>query len=421
MTRRYKALRGTKDILPGESPAWQALERTARAVFSRYGFQEIRTPVIEATELFARSVGPSSDIVRKEMYTLAAGDESACLRPESTASVVRAFVEHALHRGVAAGYPERYYYIGPMFRHERPQKGRQRQFHQIGVEVLGAGEALADAETIEMADAFLEELGVSEREIVLNSVGDATCRPGYRLRLCSWLEPRLADLCEDCHRRYRDNPMRVFDCKIEADRRLLEEAPKLDDALCDGCRVHLGEVRRALDAFGVAYRIEPNIVRGLDYYQRTVFEITSPELGAQNAILGGGRYDGLVEELGGPALPGFGFALGMERLISLLPAERLPSAGVDLAVVTLGRDGWEASPAIVQRLRGSGLSCILPLVERPMGAQLRRADKMGARFALFVGKDELAAGRFGLKDLGTGEQVTVREADVVAQVRGAKA
>lgn len=417
MTRRYKALRGTKDILPGDSPSWQALERTARRVFFRYGFREIRTPHIEQTELFARSVGPSSDIVRKEMYTFAAGDESVSLRPESTASVVRAFVEHDLHRSVAAGYPERYFYIGPMFRHERPQKGRQRQFHQIGVEVLGAAEALADAETIEMADALLEELGVSDREIVLNSVGDAACRPRYRQLLCEWLEPRLARLCADCQRRYRENPLRVFDCKVEADRHLLQDAPTLDEALCDACRAHFGEVRRALEGFGVVYRIEPHIVRGLDYYQRTVFEITSTELGAQNAIMGGGRYDGLVEELGGPPLPGFGFAIGMERLISLLPAERRPEDGTDLAVVSLGREGWEASTRMARRLRAAGVACVLPLVERPMGAQLRRADKMGARFALFVGKDELAAGRFGLKNLSTGEQIEVSESDIVSHVK----
>jgi histidyl-tRNA synthetase len=268
-----------------------------------------------------------------------------------------------------------------------------------------------------MADALLEELGVGDREIVLNSVGDAACRPRYRQLLCEWLEPRLARLCADCQRRYRENPLRVFDCKVEADRHLLQDAPTLDEALCDACRVHFGAVRRALEGFGVVYRIEPHIVRGLDYYQRTVFEITSAELGAQNAIMGGGRYDGLVEELGGPPLPGFGFAIGMERLISLLPAQRRREDGMDLAVISLGREGWEASTRMAQRLRAAGVACMLPLVERPMGAQLRRADKMGARFALFVGKDELAAGRFGLKSLSTGEQVEVSESDIVSHVK----
>ena len=417
MTQRFKALRGTRDILPDESLRWQRLERAVQRVFGRYGFREIRTPILESTALFARSVGASSDIVGKQMYTFSAGDEAVCLRPESTASVVRAFVEHALHRRVASGYPERYFYMGPMFRYERPQKGRQRQFHQIGVELLGASEPLADAETIHMADAFLEELGVGEREIVLNSVGDDRCRPAYRERLQAWLAPRLEGLCSDCNRRSRENPLRVFDCKVEADRSVLLEAPTIGEALCEPCKSHFAEVRRTLDRLGVAYRIEPHIVRGLDYYQRTVFEITSPDLGAQNAVMGGGRYDGLVEELGGPALPGFGFAIGMERLISLIPEERGGKEDVDLALVSLGEEAWEATLGMAARLRTKGVGCIVPLVERPMDAQLRRADKAGARFALFVGKEELTTGNYGLKDLRTGEHVDVDEAAIPARVK----
>ena len=417
MTRRFKALRGTRDILPDESPRWQRLEETVHRVFGRYGFREIRTPILESTALFARSVGASSEIVGKQMYTFSAGDEAVCLRPESTASVVRAFVEHSLHRRVASGYPERYFYMGPMFRYERPQKGRQRQFHQIGVELLGASEALADAETIHMAEALLEELGVRKREIVLNSVGDAQCRPAYRDRLQAWLEPRLDRLCTDCNRRFRENPLRIFDCKVEADRRVLQQAPTIGDALCDPCKSHFAEVRRVLDRFGVAYRIDPHIVRGLDYYQRTVFEITSPGLGAQNAVMGGGRYDGLVEELGGPAMPGFGFAIGMERLITLIPENPRRAEDIDVALVSLGQEAWEATLDMAARLRTKGVGCIVPLVERPMGAQLRRADKAGARFALFVGQEELTAGSYGLKDLRTGEQVNVDEAAVPARVK----
>ena len=262
MRRHFKALRGTRDILPGEAVRWQRLESTVRRVLGRYGFGEIRTPIIESTELFARSVGAASDIVRKEMYTLSAGDESISLRPECTASVVRAFVEHSLHRNVATGYPERYYYMGPMFRYERPQKGRQRQFHQIGVEVLGASEPLADAETIQAADALLEELKVGEREIVLNSVGDDACRPAYRERLVSWLEPRLERLCGDCNRRARENPLRVFDCKVEADIALLNQAPTISDLLCDPCRGHFGDVRnerirrcQVADALAISYHL----------------------------------------------------------------------------------------------------------------------------------------------------------------------
>ena len=419
MAPPYRALRGTRDVLPDETPAWQRLERTVREVFSRWGFREIRTPILEAAELFARSVGPASDIVGKEMYTFGSGEDAACLRPEATASVVRAFVEHSLHRGVAAGYPERYFYIGPMFRRERPQKGRQRQFHQVGVEVLGAEQPLADAETIQMIGMFLDELGVGGHELVLNSVGDEQCRPAYRERLRAWLAGRIDRFCDDCRRRFDENPLRVLDCKVPEDRRALDEAPLLTESLCGPCDAHFGAVREALGRLGVSYRFDPRIVRGLDYYVRTVFEVTSPALGAQNAILGGGRYDGLVEALGGPPLPGFGCAIGMERLLSLMPATG-PAEEVDVALVTLGPEGWAAALGIACRLRAAGIGCVMPLDERPMGAQLRRADRMRARYALFVGGDELAAGRLGLKDLRSGEQVLLREEQVAPRVKEAR-
>ncbi len=418
MARRYKAVRGTCDILPEDARRWRLVEATAHDIFSLYGFREIRTPVLESTDLFSRSVGESTDIVSKQMYTFERGSESMTLRPENTASVVRAFIEHSLHRNIAAGYPERLYYIGPMFRHERPQKGRQRQFHQIGVEVLGASEALADAETIQMVDHFLESLGVTERSLLLSSVGDDDCRPRFREELKSWLEPRLGELCDDCKRRYRDNPLRVLDCKVEKDRRVLEAAPTMLKMLCEGCSEHFDEVRRTLDGYGVRYEIEPRLVRGLDYYQRTVFEIVSGELGAQNAILGGGRYDGLVEELGGPAIPAFGFAIGMERLILLLPEGRAVEDRPDVALIALGREGWEYCAGLAHRLRAAGVSALMPLVERPMGAQLKRADKAAARYALFVGQGEIAAGRFGLKDMASGEQRTLDESSILALLEG---
>jgi histidyl-tRNA synthetase len=418
MKSRYHAIRGTRDILPDEIGRWQLVERTAREVFERYGFREVRTPVLEATDLFARSVGASTDIVRKEMYTFLAGDESVTLRPEATAPVVRAFVEHALHRTVAAGYPERYYYIGPMFRYERPQKGRQRQFHQIGAEVLGAAEPLADAETLEMLWSFLEALGIGDRELTLNSVGDGACRPRFREALLEWLAPRRDRLCEDCRRRMIENPLRVFDCKVEEDRKLLEDAPSSLDHLCEGCASHFTDVRSALDAYGIPYRIDSRIVRGLDYYERTVFEVVSRGLGSQNAILGGGRYDGLVEEIGGPRVPGFGFAMGIERLVLLLPEDRGRGSGADLLLVCLGEKAWRASVGLARRLRAAGLRVTMPLLERPMGAQLKRAERVGARYALFVGDGELEHGRFGLKDLATGEQVTVDELELLARLGG---
>ncbi len=418
MTHEIRALRGTRDILPEEVAKWRFVEGTAREVFERYGFREIRTPILEATELFSRSVGETTDIVRKEMYSFAAGDESVTLRPESTAPVVRAFVEHALHRTISTGFPERYYYMGPMFRHERPQKGRQRQFHQIGAEVLGAPEPLADAETIDMVWSFLDAIGVTDRELIINSVGDPRCRPGFREALVRWLSPRVGSLCEDCRKRFEENPLRVFDCKVEEDQEILSEAPTILEHLCDACRDHLDAVRSALDDYGLPYRLDPRIVRGLDYYQRTVFEVTSKGLGSQNAILGGGRYDGLVEELGGPAVPGFGFAVGIERLILLLPPERGRDRGADLLLVGLGPNGWRSCVRLARRFRAAGLRVVMSLRERPMGAQLKRAERLRARFALFVGEAEIESGRFGLKDLASGEQVTADEREVVARVGG---
>jgi histidyl-tRNA synthetase len=414
----YKALRGTRDILPDEMSRWHFLEETTRRVFKRYQFSEIRTPLIEPTELFARSVGASSDIVRKEMYTFERSDSSISLRPENTAGVVRAVIEHALHRDVATGYPERYYYMGPMFRYERPQKGRQRQFHQIGVEVIGSSEPLADAETLQMLELYLDELGIAERELLIGTVGDDQCRPAYRKRLQDWLEPRLSQLCEDCGRRYSENPLRVFDCKIEQDRELLRGAPTMSESLCNGCQQHFEQVCRFLDEFGVAYRIDDRLVRGLDYYQRTVFEVVSGKLGAQDAILGGGRYDRLMAELGGPDIPGFGFAIGMERLILLLPKDRLIASRVDLALIALGDDGFAAAIGMAQRFRQAGVVTSLPLVERKLGAQMKRATRNGARYALFVGADEVAAGRYGLKDLETGDQDTLDEQQILARVVG---
>ncbi len=417
MTQRYQAVRGTRDLLPDDLRAWRFLEETTHEVFARYGFREIRTPIFEATELFARSVGAETDIVRKEMYTFSAGDESLTLRPENTAPVVRAFVEHALYRTIATGFPERLYYLGPMFRHERPQKGRQRQFHQIGAEVLGAAEPLGDAETIEMVWALLSALGIEDRELRLNSVGDAACRPHYRAALTEWLAPRLHAMCDDCRRRAVDNPLRVFDCKVEEDRRLLAEAPTMAGSLCAPCAAHFDAVRETLAGFSIPYIVDPRLVRGLDYYQRTVFEVVATGLGAQNALLGGGRYDGLVEELGGPAIPGFGFAAGMERLVLVLGQKAEASAVSDLLLVGLGDTGFRASVGLARSLRARGLRVAMSLTERPLGAQIKRAERLGARFALFVGEAELASGRFGLKNLASGEQIEVDEAGIDAAVR----
>jgi histidyl-tRNA synthetase len=417
MALRYQALRGTHDILPEEIGAWQRLEAATREIFSRYGFREIRTPILEATDLFARSVGSSTDIVRKEMYTFAAGEESVTMRPENTAPVVRAFVEHSRHRTVAAGYPERLYYLGPMFRHERPQKGRQRQFHQIGAEVLGAAEPTVDAETIEMILALLDAVGVVERELRLNSVGDGATRARYREVLTAWLAPHLPAMCDDCRRRAVENPLRVFDCKVEADRKRLEDAPRVIDHLSPESAAHFDAVRRGLDAYGIRYVVDPGLVRGLDYYERTVFEIVSGALGAQNALVGGGRYDGLVEEMGGPSVPGFGFAAGMERIVMVMSEEARAAAVPDAVLVALGDAGFAAVPSLARELRAAGISVVVPTTARPLGAQIKRAERIGARFALFVGEAELARGSFGVKDMGSGEQTDVVRGALAAALR----
>lgn len=415
---RYQALRGTRDILPDEAGAWQRLERATREIFARYGFREIRTPVFEATELFTRSVGTSTDIVRKEMYTFDAGGESVSLRPENTAPVVRAFVEHAMHRTIAAGFPERLYYLGPMFRYERPQKGRQRQFHQLGAEVLGGAEPQVDAETIEMVWALLDACAIRGHELRLNSVGDKDTRATYRVALTSWLAPHVEHLCDDCRRRAVENPLRVFDCKVEADQKLLHDAPAILDHLSDASAAHFAAVREALDAYAIPYVVDARLVRGLDYYENTVFEIVGENLGAQNALLGGGRYDGLVEALGGPAVPGFGFAAGMERLVMAMGEAAASPAQSDVLLVALGEAGFRAAVGMAQRLRAQGLSVAVPTTERPLGAQMKRAERLGARFAVFVGEGEIRSGRFGLKNLATGEQVDADEAGIIAALAG---
>jgi histidyl-tRNA synthetase len=417
MPKLYQALRGTRDILPDEVGAWQFLEATTREVFGRYGFREIRTPIFEATELFTRSVGTSTDIVRKEMYTFDAGEESVTLRPENTAPVMRAVVEHSLHRGIAAGFPERLYYIGPMFRRERPQKGRQRQFHQLGAEVLGADEPLVEAETIEMVVSLLDALGIRDRELRLNSVGDADTRSRYRQAITSWLVPHLPRMCEDCKRRAVDNPLRVLDCKVEADQEILRNAPKVLDHLSGEAAAHFAAVCHALAAYGIPYVVDPALVRGLDYYERTVFEVIAPGLGAQNALLGGGRYDGLVAELGGPPVAGFGFAAGIERLVMAMGDTKKSAEGPDVQIVALGEAGFRAAIPLARSLRAAGLSVAMPVTERPLGSQMKRAERLGSRFALFVGEGEIANGRFGLKNLQSGDQVEVDEGGIVPAVR----
>jgi histidyl-tRNA synthetase len=419
-----RKVRGTQDILPArytdktdsQIERWHAVERAAREAFRRYGFEEIRTPILERTELFDRGVGTETD-VNKEMYTFQDRDgEAISLRPESTAPVVRAYNEHALYNqpGLA-----KLFYIGPQFRRERPQKGRYRQFWQIGVEVLGQSDDPAiEAEVIEMLDWYLKRLGISDTELLINSIGDENCRPAYIARLKEAIGERLSQLCSTCNQRYETNPLRVFDCKEESCQPVLEELPKLIDMLCDPCQAHFDEFRRLLDERDLTYTIVPRLVRGLDYYTRTAFEIVGKRLGSQSTIVGGGRYDGLSEILGGRPAKGFGFALGMERLIISMPEEavNLRHEAPALFVAYIGDEARRHSFALARRLREAGISAVVDLEARKLKRALAVADSLGARYSLIIGEDEIKSGRYTLRNMSSGEQKQLSEAELTAEL-----
>jgi histidyl-tRNA synthetase len=407
---RIQAVKGTHDILPDEVAAWHRVEDAARRLFDKYGYREIRPPVIEQTELFARGIGQETDIVAKEMYTFEDRDGgSLTLRPEATAGIVRAVIEHNLANTDPA---LKLYSIGPMFRRERPQKGRYRQFHQVDVEAFGMERPSVDVEIIELALAYLESVGLREFELVLNSVGDANCRPAYADVLRAALRQQAARLCPDCQRRTETNPLRVLDCKVPEDQPIIDLLPKIADHLCDACRDHFAAVRHGLDSLGIAYRLSHRLVRGLDYYVRTTFEVTSAGLGAQNSVLGGGRYDGLVKQLGGPDLSGIGWALGMERLVMLVPpAGEERRCEVFLAPLVEGARG----PALgTQRaLRAAGLRVLMDHEGRGLKSQMKKADKLGARYVAILGEDELLSRRWTVRDMASSSQEAVGDASLV--------
>jgi histidyl-tRNA synthetase len=393
------APRGTRDVVPPESARWNELEANARDVAQRFGYGEIRTPIFEATELFRRGVGETTDIVEKEMYTFPdKAGRSMTLRPELTAGVVRALLEHKL---IAQG-PQRLYYIGPFFRYERPQAGRYRQANQFGVECFGVAGAEADAEVIQIAALLLRRYGLGEAALYVNSVGDANCRPAYREALLAHFRPHASELSADSQRRLERNPLRILDSKDPQDAAHVASAPSMLDHLCDDCRAHFAALRRYLDALGIAYEINPRIVRGLDYYTRTVFEFVSSALGAQSTVCGGGRYDGLVAELGGPPTPGVGFGLGLERFLMMV--EKLagdhapPRRGIQ--AIALGEPARERLVAIAGALREqSGQPTFADWQDRKLTAHFKTADRNGARWAVILGEDELAKGEIVLRDL----------------------
>lgn len=398
---KIKALNGFKDIMPDDVLLWRQVEESARIVLERFHFAEIRVPVLEKTELFSRSIGADTDIVEKEMYTFV--DKQITMRPEATASLMRAYIEHNMHGRKPV---QRLFTMGPMFRHERPQKGRLRQFHQLDVEVLGSASPRLDAELMSLGDCLFSELGVST-SLEINSLGCPDCRPEYRRVLLAFIEERLDQLCEDCRRRSQRNPLRVLDCKKQGCRVQVQDAPSVIDYLCENCSIHFTEVRRNLDLLEVDYAVNKFMVRGLDYYVRTTFEFVTDQLGAQSAVCAGGRYDGLIEMLGGPKVPGIGFAMGIERLVLLL--KRLEnhgdqSAGIDVFIAGLGEEAADYSFKLMHGLRGIGLRVDMDLDTRSLKSQMKQADRSGAGYTVIVGSQELDNQQVVLRNMKTGEQ-----------------
>jgi histidyl-tRNA synthetase len=411
-----QAVRGVHDVLPPETGRWHQLETHARRVFELHGFREIRLPIFERTELFARGIGEVTDIVQKEMYTFQdRAGESLTLRPEATASLLRAYIEHGLH---VQPKPVRLYTIGPMFRYERPQAGRYRQFHQLNVEALGDPHPVVDAEVIAALVELFRACGLTDRvSLQLNSIGDPTCRPAYRSRLVEYLRDHARELCEECRERTERNPLRVLDCKTPGCAPVLDRAPSILDALCQACADHFGRVRAYLDALGLAHQIAPRLVRGFDYYVRTTFELTTTELGAQNAVAGGGRYDGLIQQLGGPPDPGIGFAIGAERVVLLMSGVAEVQEAPPLALlVPLGEAALLALLPVARAVRAGGLRVELGNGGRKLRTELDRANRMGVPHVVIVGDSELSEGEAVVREMKSGEQRRVALGTLAAEL-----
>ena len=409
--------KGTKDVLPSDIYLWHYVEDTAKRCAEQYGFREIRTPVFEHTELFARGVGDTTDVVTKEMYTfLDKGNRSITLRPEGTAGVARSFTENSLAGGVL---PFKAYYVISAFRYERPQAGRLREFHQFGAELYGAAGAHADAEAIALADGFLKSLGLKNITLELNSIGCKECRSRYLAALKEYFRPHIDTMCADCRSRFEKNPMRILDCKEEDCKKVTAGAPKMLDYLCDDCKAHFEEVKALLTAAGIEYVVNPSIVRGLDYYSRTVFEFTSTAAGAQGTVLGGGRYDTLLEQLGSKPVPAVGFAAGIERLLMVIAAQNAPVKEQEpLDCYLLGMDAQSRKKCflLAQELRAEGLSCETDLMERSVKAQFKYADKRGVRFVAVVGESELSEGAAEVKDMKNSSSQRVKFDDLAQYI-----
>ena len=413
MKKQISAIKGTKDILPREVRKWQRVEAVTKRVLELYAYKEIRTPVFEATELFEKGTGQTTDIVIKEMYTFKdKAGRSLTLRPEYTPSVARSIIENRLY---LQPEPLRFYYMGPMFRYDKPQKGRYRQFHQVDIEVFGEEDPALDAEIVEMANYLLGELKVTDTENLVNSVGCKKCRPSYIKDLRSKAEEARHDLCEDCQRKVGLNPLRIFDCKIEACREAAKTFPKITDYLCQECEEHFNRFCDSLAFYGIRYKVEPRLVRGIDYYTKTTFEIVSSKLGAQDAIIGGGRYDDMMKDFGGPDICAIGFAMGLERLISVVPFTE--EKGEFLYLAYLGDESKRVGMKVVQFLRKESVECLIEYKERSIKSQMSRANKLGAAWVLIIGEDEVKEKRYKLKNMASGLQVEGTQDEILKIIR----
>lgn len=412
------APRGTKDILPDTVGDWNYVEGEIRELCRRFGYSEIRTPIFEHTELFQRGIGEGTDVVDKEMYTFTdRGERSITLRPENTASAVRAYLQNKLY---AQSNLVKLFYIGSMFRYDRPQAGRMREFHQFGVEALGEANPAVDAEVILLAMNLLEGLGLKDLELSINSVGCPKCRSKYRTMLQDFFRDKLEDLCEDCRSRFERSPLRILDCKKDSDKPYMADAPKITDCLCEECADHFAKLKDLLTSAGISFTHDPRLVRGLDYYTKTAFEIKYPPLGAQSAVAGGGRYDGLIEEMGGNPTPAVGFATGLERLLLALESQNLlpeKNRSVDAYVVALGEAAQAEGFKLLNSLRQQGLSAAMDFAGRSMKAQMKQANKLGAKYSVILGEDEIAEGVAMLRSMEDSSQAKVPMNQVAEKIK----
>lgn len=411
-----QAPKGTKDMLPEEAYKWHYLENSFYDICRRYGFKEIRTPVMEHTELFQRGVGDTTDIVKKEMFTFSKGDKSITLRPEGTSPVARSYVQH---KEFAGTQPHKYYYNIPCFRAENVQAGRLREFHQFGVEIFETTDMMADAEVIAIGYDFIKEMGITDVELQINSVGCPKCRENHREALREFLKPKFDQLCPTCQERYDTNPMRILDCKSPIDQELVKDAPMMLDYLCDECAQAFEDLKKNLDAFGIEYTVNPKIVRGLDYYTKTAFEFITTKIGAQGTVCGGGRYDGLIEEIGGPSTPGVGWGMGKERMLLTMEAcgADIPGEpGTDVFIAYVDEESKMASLKLMKELRDAGISVQMDVMGRKLKNQFKYADRIEAAKTIVIGGDELASGKLTIKDMISGDQKEVTRDEIVAEL-----